>query len=100
MLEHALTKVCNANHGDLDLKVHVILWAYRITCKRLIGKTPFKIVYSQEVMMLMAYIVPSLRIAPTLGISDEGDIEERLTQLLQFEEDRFIVGFHQQVEKD
>ena len=33
-------------------------------------------------------------------MSDEGAVEERLAHLLQLEEARFIVGFHQQVEKD
>ena len=50
----------------------------------------------------MEYIVPILRIAAATMtcISDEGAIEERLTQLFHIEEFWFIAGFHQQVEKD
>ena len=48
----------------------------------------------------MEYIVPSLFIATTTCMSDEGALEEHLTQLVQLEEDRFIVGFHQQVKKN
>ena len=44
--------------------------------------------------MPMEYIIPSLCIETTIGMSDEGAVEERLTQLLQLKEDRFIAGFH------
>ena len=45
VLEHVVTKVCNASHDDWDLKIMVILWDCRTTYKWLIGKTPFKLVY-------------------------------------------------------
>ena len=60
ILETLLTKVSNANCDDWDLKILVVLWAYRITCKRLIGHTPFKLLYGQEAIMPMEYLVPSL----------------------------------------
>ena len=47
----------------------------------------------------MEYIVPSLRIAAITKMTDIGTIEERLAQFVQMEEDRFIAGFHQNVEK-
>ena len=83
MLEHALTKVCNANRNDWNLNISVVLWAYRTTCKRLTGQTPFKLVYGQEVVMPMEYIVPSPRISATTGMDDEAALEERLDQLVQ-----------------
>ena len=42
VLEHTLTNVCNVNHDDWDLKIPVILWAYRMMCKRMTCHTPFK----------------------------------------------------------
>ena len=50
--------------------------------------------------MPMEYIVPILRIAAATWMDDEGALEECLAQLVQLEEDRFVAGFHQHVEKD
>ena len=49
--------------------------------------------------MPMEYILPSLRIAQITGMIDTNTMEERLAQLLALEEDRFIAGFHQKVQK-
>ena len=47
--------------------------------------------------MPMEYIVPSLRIAAFTEMDDLSRLNERLSKILELEEDRFIVGFQQQV---
>ena len=47
ILENALTKICDTNRDDWDMKIPAILWAYIITCERLTGQTPFELVYGK-----------------------------------------------------
>jgi hypothetical protein len=67
-----------------------VLWAYRTTCKKLTMQTPFKLVYGLKVVVPMEYLVPSLRIATFIDMDDTGGVQERLAQLAELEEDRFI----------
>jgi len=60
---------------------------------------PFRLVYGIEVVMSMEYIVPSLCITTFIGMMHRGALEERLVQLTKLEEDRFLAGLHQQVQK-
>jgi hypothetical protein len=57
------------------------------------------LVYGLEVVVPMKYLVPSLRIVSFIDMDDIGVVRERLAQLVELEEDRFIAGFHQQVQK-
>ena len=96
--ENALTKVCNAQGSDWDLHIPAVLWAYRMTYKKLTRQTHFRLVYGVEAVMPMEYIMPSQRRAVLTSMMDCGALKERLAQLDELEEERFLVGFHQQVQ--
>ena len=63
------------------------------------GQTPFRLVYGVETVMPMEYISPTLCIAALTRMTDHEALEERLVQLEELEEEWFLVGFHQQVQK-
>jgi len=65
----------------------------------LMGQTTFRLVYGVEAIMPMEYIVPSLCIGMLIGMTNRRALEEQLAQLDELEEERPLVGFHQQVIK-
>jgi hypothetical protein len=73
-LENDLKKVYNIGRDDWDLRVHVVLWAYMTTRKNLTGKTYFRLVYSQEAMMSMDFILTSLCVAAIIELSYFGTV--------------------------
>jgi len=77
-LENALTKICNARRNDWDVCIPSVLWAYKLT-----GQTSFTLVYGQEVVMSMEYIVSSLRIAVVTEMVNRDTMEKRLAQLVE-----------------
>ena len=81
-----MTKVCNVQRDDWDKKISAILWAYRMTCKKLTGHTPFHLVYGKEVVMSMEYSVSSIIIVAITEMTNVGVVEEILLQLVQLEE--------------
>ena len=98
ILETVLTKFCNTQRNDSDVRVPAVLWTYRTTCKKLIGHKSFRLVYSVKDVNPMEYIVPSLCITTFTGMMDRrARMARALTEL---EEDRFLAGFHQQVQKE
>jgi hypothetical protein len=99
ILETTLKNICSVYIDHWDLRVPTMLWAYRTTCIKLKMQTPFKLVYGLEAVVTMKYPVPTLRIAAFIGMDDTGVVQDRLAQLVELEEDRFIAGFHQQVQK-
>eukprot|EP00253_Pinus_taeda_P004059 PITA_04059 len=100
ILENALMKVCDTQRSHWDVCVPTVLWAYRTTCKKLTGQTPFRFVYGVEAMMPIEYIVPSLHTVACIGMVNHKDMEEKFMQLAELEEDSFLARFHQQVQKE
>jgi hypothetical protein len=76
------------------MKIPIVLWAYRTTCKKLIGKKPFILVYGQEVVVPLDYLIPSLSIETITNMTKRGTTLEILSQLMELEEDMIMVGFH------
>jgi transposase InsO family protein len=85
ILETTLNMICSMNMNDWDLRVPTVLWAYRITCKKLTMQTPFKLVYSLEAVVPMEYLVPSLGISSFIDMDDTNVVQERLAQLVEIE---------------
>jgi transposase InsO family protein len=94
ILETTLMKIYSVNRDDWDLRVPTVIWAYRTTCKNLTMQTPFKLVYGLEDVVPMEYLVPSLRIVSFTDMDETGIVQERLAQLVELEEDKFVARFH------
>jgi hypothetical protein len=77
-----------------------VLLAYKTTCKKLTRKTHFILVYGQEAIVPLEYLIPSLCISIIIDMIERGAKRKILAQLMELEEDWIIVGFHREVQKE
>ena len=56
-------------------------------------------VYGQEVVIPMEYIVQILRIVAITDMTNVDGVKERFLQIVHLEEEYFVTGFHQNVKK-
>jgi len=69
ILENALTQIYNVRRDDWDLKVSTVLWDYRTTYKKLTWKKTFILVYGQEEVVPLDYLIPSLYIETIIDMT-------------------------------
>jgi hypothetical protein len=60
----------------------------------------FQLVYGNEVVVLTKFITPILYIAQATCMTNEELVAQRLVELQELEETRFLANFHQSVEKE
>lgn len=98
-LTKGLTKISNIENNDQDDKIPAIVWAYRTTHKISTGKTPSKMVYSQEEVVPLHFKQQALYIIQILRLDTIKAKQERLSQLQKLEE--YIINsiHHKEVQK-
>ena len=69
------------------MKIPIVLWAYRTTRNKLIEHNPFRLMYGQEAMMPMEFIITILHIVAIGEFTDSSAMEKTLLELVEFEED-------------
>ena len=99
ILEKGLKNIISANRDDWNERIPTTLWVYRTTVKRLHKKTSFKLVYRKEAVMPVEFIIPSIFKSEAMRMTENTTLRERLSQLMELDESRFLAEFHQSVEQ-
>ena len=54
-----LTKIISGSKTDWEMKLHSVIWAYRVAYKTNIGTTPFNMVYGLDAILPMEFLIPT-----------------------------------------
>ncbi|MCO5614966.1 hypothetical protein L7F22_069252 [Adiantum nelumboides] len=92
ILVKILKKIVQEDHKDWDLKLDSALWSFRTTFKVTTRMTPFKLVYGQEAVVPMEFVVPSLRVSAQ-KMSPALSVKHRCKYVMQLEEDRLVSSY-------
>ena len=86
-LQNILRKIVNENRTEWDKKLHSALWAYQMAYQTSIRKTPFRLAFGfEEVMLIEFQDLPSLRIQVRERLSEKESETIRLATLCEPEE--------------
>ena len=77
------------------MKLPSVLWACRTAYKTTVGTTPFQLVYGQNAILSMEFLVPILRVAKDLEWTGH-ELSERVDELEKLDETRLqaIAGMY------
>ncbi|KAJ7547740.1 hypothetical protein O6H91_08G101800 [Diphasiastrum complanatum] len=70
-----ITKIVQASRSDWEHKLHAALWAFKTAYKGSIDHMPFQLVYGQDAVMPVEFLVPSLRIATTQCLDESKSLQ-------------------------
>jgi len=67
--------------------------------KKLMKHTPFSLVYGKETIVPAKFLISSLFIMQATKMLEGESIQIQLAELIELEEDLFLVQYHQMVKK-
>ena len=82
-----IKKLLEKNARGWDSKLKFSLWADRVTCKKSIGTSPFKLVYGTEAIFPLQLPLPVAKFLQETD-SEPSDLTRRIHNLVELQQDR------------
>ena len=89
ILKMVLTKIVSESKTNWELKLHSVVWAYRVAYKTAIGITPFNMVYGLDAILPLEFLVPTLWAAQEIGWMRH-NLSNRVEELEKLDETRLV----------
>eukprot|EP00253_Pinus_taeda_P018507 PITA_18507 len=86
-LVNIIKKMLEANKNNFHEKIFNALWAYRVSNKKLIGMSPFELVYGTNTVFPTSLVVPVMRLLQEAG-SEEDDSKRQINQMIHLQQTR------------